>query len=690
MPITLITGPANAGKAQVAIEAMRSHLARGEEPLFVVPTRADVEHYRRELAGDGALMGGRVQRFGDLVGELAELAGADTPLLGAAARDRVLATAAQRALGREPTRGGGGLVEAAGELVAELRLRRISPARLDDALCRWEAAGTPACGLGELYRAYDRALAHVGCVDVEQRAVAALDALRRRPARWNGTPVVVYGFDDFDPLQLDVIETLGVVIDAPLTVSLTFEGGRVAFAGRAATYQALAPLATEHVELEALATYYAPAAREALAHLERSLFEQAPARADHGGAVRLLEGAGERSEIELVAREIRALLDGGMAADEIAVVARLDGPAYDVVEDVFASHAIPFALERRRGLRETATGRALLGLLRCAGADGELEDLLSFLRAPGVLSRPELADELEAFARRSGALSASAAQAAWEQRRWTLEAIGHMRQAGERGPAALIERARRELLWLFCRPRAGRAELLADDELDEARALRACTQALAELAELARRAPRLAPEDPAQLASALEGVTLFSGDAPGAGAVAVLEPLALRARRVRALFVCRLQEGLFPRAARERGLLADEERRSLAEASGLRLGLREDAVAAERYLFYAAVSRAEELLVLSWHAADDDGTPGTRSLFVDDLCEAFAETLWTERAPQPSPGVAAQTRGEGLPAGIDAPAALVDDEALASLLARPVWSASSLEAWISCPVRWLV
>ena len=47
MPITLITGPANAGKARVVMDAVRGHLAHGEEPLLVVPTRADAEHYRR-------------------------------------------------------------------------------------------------------------------------------------------------------------------------------------------------------------------------------------------------------------------------------------------------------------------------------------------------------------------------------------------------------------------------------------------------------------------------------------------------------------------------------------------------------------------------------------------------------------------------------------------------------------------
>ena len=69
MPITLITGPANAGKASVVMDAVRRHLAHGAEPLLVVPTRADADHYLRELAGDGAAMGVRVERFAGLIGE---------------------------------------------------------------------------------------------------------------------------------------------------------------------------------------------------------------------------------------------------------------------------------------------------------------------------------------------------------------------------------------------------------------------------------------------------------------------------------------------------------------------------------------------------------------------------------------------------------------------------------------------
>ena len=697
MAITLVTGPANAGKAQLAIDAARGHLARGEQPLLVVPTRADVEHYRHELAGDGALMGGRVERFAELVREVVERAGVSRPVLGGAARDRVLATAAQRALAREPSRGASRLAVAAREFVAELRLRRVSPARLDEALSRWSGAGAPARALGDLYRGYDDALRQIGCIDAEQRATLALDSLRRRPALWGGTPVVVYGFDDFDRLQLDVIETLGSVVDARLTVSLTFEPGRVAFAGRAGTFQALAPLADRHERLAALATYYAPGAGGALGHLERSLFEAAPRRVDADGAVRLLEGAGERSELGLVAREIRTLLDGGMAPEEIAVVLRLDGSASDLVEDVFASETIPFALQRRRSLGDTALGRALVALLNCAGPRGELEDLLSFLRAPGVLSRPELADDLEASARRIGVASAAAARALWEERHWTLDALDHMQQAAERGSSALIERARRELLWLFWRPRAGLGAVLADDELDEAGALRGSARALSELADLARRAPALAPSDPHELARALQSVELVSGDPPGRAQSPSSTPLRC-ARAVCAPCFSAACRRTCSRARRASAACSPTRsgaawpKRPGCDSGPTRMRSRPSATCS------TPPSRAPRSC---WCSA---GTPQTttarraRDRCSSTICATCSTTgcAPSARAAVESPlaaGSAGDQRLSRAPlsaAGGDLCAELLDEQPLATLLQRRVWSASSLEAWIRCPMRWFV
>ncbi|HEV2975864.1 MAG TPA: PD-(D/E)XK nuclease family protein [Solirubrobacteraceae bacterium] len=726
MPITLITGPANAGKAELVLDAVRRELAHGGEPLLVVPTRADAEHYLRELAGEGAAIGVRVERFAGLLAEVVARAGILEPVLGTLARERLLeALVVRSSPDREaPLRagaGGRGFVRALGELLAELQVRRISPGGLDRALERWRAAdglGRERVELGSIFASYRAELDRLGRIDVEQRAVRALDALRERPSLWGGSPVAFYGFDDLTALQLDAIETLGAVVDAPVTVSLAYEPGRAAFAGRAASFHAIAPLAAEHRSLPARAEHYAPAARAPLSHLERSLFEPGAARVGHGSAVRLLEGGGERAELELVSREIVALIGEGVRAEEIAVLARPAGVSLELLAEVFAASRIPLAMHRRRAFADTATGGALVGLLRCVpapqrrdggAAPGALADLLAYLRAPGLLDQPALADRLELSARRGGALDSERARALWEARHWRLEAIERMLAAQERGARALLDRTARELQRLFAAPRRGQARVLDGEELDEAGAVSVARRALMELRELARFAPELVPASAGELARVLSGLRLLGGEGPAPGMVAVLDPLELRARRVRALFVCGLQEGVFPSRARPQPLLGEEDRRRLAELSGLRLGEREDLLAAERYLLYATLSRPQERLVLSWHAADDDGQPTPRSLFVDDVCDLFDRALLDDRARRAlgasdvaeldwaragaAPGAGGAEPGAPVVANGSPPARpdepLREELLLAELRERP-WSASALERFIACPVSWFV
>jgi ATP-dependent helicase/DNAse subunit B len=780
MPITLITGPANAGKARAVLDVLREHRARGEHPLLVVPTRADTERYGSELASAGLAPGVRVERFDGLIAEVVGRAGGAQAPLGALARERILAAVAGRT-----TRG---VTRALVAFVAELHVRRVDAARLRAALADWAHADPAqrarADQLATLYEEYERVLRTLGRTDPEQRATRALDELRRTPTRWGTIPVALYGFDDFTPLQLDAIETLGTVVGARVTVALAFERGREAFAGRAGTFQTLLPLAAEHRELAPRAEYYAPRARGALHHLERYLFEpqrpaDVPLRVAAAGAVRLLEGGGERAELELVAEEIAGLLRRGTPPAEIAVAHRAPATIAELLGEVFTAHRIPYALERRVRFADTALGRALLGALAAAcEPDAELEHLLAWLRAPGVLEDPDLADELEARARRAGIASAAGARALWEQARWPpepLEPLERLRAApagrgAQAGAQALIECATHELERLA----VGSTEIA---QQREARALRAARAALDELRELAsadprsplaalapdagvliatlrglefvlevsaREADRGAPDGPgppapgdARADGAVAGVNRPAVDRAAAGvdgpatgvngsgadgAVAVLDPLALRARRVRALFLCGLQEGIFPAPARAEPLLSEDERRRLVETSGL-LALAgdtrsADTLAAERYLLYAAVSRPEELLVLSWHTADDDGAECSRSLFVDDVRDVFACDLHGARsrralgevgeermgsvvaqssaAPARPPGGVDMDRpaGAALPADPRRPtgaiAPLRAERVLADLREPRMWSASGLQAWAGCPVQWFV
>jgi ATP-dependent helicase/DNAse subunit B len=706
VPLTLVTGPANAEKAGHLLAAYRAAL--DDDPLLVVPTFADVDHYRRELAGAGVVFGVRVTAFSGLLGEIARRAGVGGRPLGPLARERVAAAAIARArldiLAHSAATPGftGALLR----LVDELEERRITPGRWWAAMREWGTREPSRAAYGEelarLYGAYRDGLEALGRRDRILHDQSALDALRLERVRWRRTPVLIYGFDDLTAVQRDAIETLAVHAEAPVTVSLAYEPGRVAFAGRGETFQELMALGPEHVEVPARAAHYA---RPALHALERTLFEAPPGRRpDPGDAVLLLEGGGERAELELVAAHVARLIrERGYAPEDIAVVLREPRDHVALLTQVFTELEVPFALDHRIAAGHTAVGRGVVALLRCALAGGSADDLLTWLRTPGKLAHPALADRLEQRARREGAASAAAARALWESDHpdFVLHELDRI-AAAERDPAVLCRRLAAETAALFAAPYRGRALVLTGPEALDARVAEAVRSALVELERLADTDRALAPS-PEELARVLAALEVRARDDRHPGLVAVTSPGALRARRVRALFLCGLRENTFPRPPTPEAFLGDDDRRALNAASGLRLRLREDRLDAERYLLYAATSRPTDLLALSWPAADDEGEPCVRSLFVDDVLDAFAPKAATrverralgtagfDEALAPTPNAAARDRAAAGPGAPEPPlASLRDPRVLDDLRARGTWSASGLEAYAACPVKWFV
>lgn len=695
MGLTIVTGPANSAKAAVVLDRCRAAVAQA--PILVVPRRADVEHYRRELVGDGASLGATVESFGGLVREIAQRAGVAGRPIGEPARERIIEAVIHAAeldvlagAARAP-----GFARALARLVAELEARRVEPGRFTSALRAWAPSRTRrrvyADELAALYRGYRQRLDRLGLLDAELHAARALDALRLAPERWGATPVLCYGFDDLEPLQLDAIETLAHRVDAPVTLSLPGEPGRVALAGRAATLETLRPGA-DVIELAPLDIHYED---PTLHHLERSLFEDAPARVPAGQALRLLEGGDERAEAELVAAEIAELVAGGCVPGDVAVVTRGASPIGELVAHACAARGVPTVAARRERFVDTALGGGVLAGLRVALLGGDAGDLVRWLRSVGVVRDTSLVDRFEAALLEGAVLDAGTARAVWEAQHWPLDALDRLRASG----VALLDAVERELDRLFAAPHR-RAAALIDPW--EAAVLASGRRTVASLRELALADPRLAP-DAARLFAAFER-TVVELPVDGAGdAVVIGDALALRAQRVRALFVVGVQEGAFPAAPIPDTFLGAGDRAELAQASGLVLGGPVDPLAAERYLFYALCSRPTAWLRVSWHDTTGDDAPALRSLFVDDLADCFERPLLDRRT----------VRGAGVvawPAGVRLPPALATirralaaprrrdpslgplshPDRLAALRGRPAHSPSALERWAACPVAWFV
>ncbi len=723
MPLTLVLGPANSAKAGQVLGAYA--LAAQRDALLVVPTASDIGHYERELATPGVMLG-RVVTFAGLVEEIALRAGWRRARLTPLQRDRVLRNviAEIRLESLSGSAAGVGFAPAAGRLIAELEQSRVTPQRFTAALREWAGGASERLAftreLAAIYRRYGDELDRLERLDAETYAWGALDALRERPLSWGATPVFVYGFDDLTPIELDAVETLSRMVGVSTTVSLTYEPGRPALAARATVVEELRSGAQSVVELPALDDHYEPDARMPLHHLERNLFEPGAPVVEPGEAVTLMEAGGERAEAELVAAEVVSALAAGVPADEIVVVCRSLARSGELFERGLHRQGIAAVSARRVPIAHTALGRALLGLVRCALLPLEqraVADLVAYLRHPGVVDSTDAVDVLEAELRRvgagrigagfgwSGVAGATAVLPA-------LEALDRLSDARDT-VGALPEHVRR----LLAAPhRAAAARLTGPQELD-ARAATVVYGAITELQQLDERQPTAA-----ELIAMLEGLEVPVHGDPPAGAVLVAEPLTIRARRFRRVFVTGLCEGEFPspQTASVDPFLDDDRRRDLALASGLALPQSTDPLDRERYLLYACVSRASERVTFSYRSSDEDGNVVIASPFLDDIAELFgadwrerrrrrllADVVWeAEEAPSEreralaeafaaGPGsvgasVDGPQLGVGSEPGVGSDTRVLSEAALSHVRHRQIVSAGALELFGACPVRWLV
>ena len=216
----------------------------------MVPTSADVDHYRRELAAAGIVFGAEVLTFRRLVREIAAAAG--RARAAARAAWRATASCARRsrdahlrvlaASARAP-----GFTARGRRAVRRAAAARSSRRRASRARC---AAGRPAARRPPTPRSSPRCTRPT--TGGWRRSAAATSRATPAP-RWTRCasgpprgarrPVLLYGFDDLTPLQLDAVETLAGRAEAEVWVALPYEAGRAAFAGRAATVELLKPLA---------------------------------------------------------------------------------------------------------------------------------------------------------------------------------------------------------------------------------------------------------------------------------------------------------------------------------------------------------------------------------------------------------------------------------------------------------------
>ena len=707
MPLTLLAGPAHAGKVALLLERYLAVLPL--EPVLIVPNAPDVERVERDLLRRaGVLLSGSIGTFDDLFRQIAKGHPAYRAPVGELQRSLAVRRAVERVRldGLAASARFGGFADALAAVLTELDNGLVEP---------HEAPGE----LAALHEAYRAELAALGRWDLPLLRRHAAERVAGDLGAWAGQPVFAYGFEDLTAAEWSLLEALAGRTE--VTVSLPYEPGRAVFASLERTANDLQALAGPG-RSEELPARSAEWSQPALAHLERALFRDSPdpaAAPPIDGAIRFLEGAGSRATLELVAADLLELIRDGLAPERIAVVCPSVERWRAPLETAFGSLGVPFAVEGSSPFRETALGQALLAALRFAwGADPTRNDLYAFLRTPysglarshvdyvegrlrgRAIRGPELVEE-ETRKLRSADLPLIPALRA------TADPIAALREAGR----ALLRAAH----GLDAPPTSdlARADLRAHEALSEA---------LDELAEWRRLGGALSRDE---AVAAIERAPVRLARPLEAGRVHVIDLLRARTRSYDTVVVLGLEEGSLPRRETVTPFLDDDARHALDERRRSARLVRPDGVARDRYLFYTACTRASQRLLLVREAASDDGgvrEPSpfwgeVRSLFPEVELEAasvrrpLSALTWplaeapTEReriraaaALIPSAPAAVAALGRQVDgwerrlaragAAFTRPTELTDPAVLAELAARSTFAVTELEYFSDCPSIW--
>jgi len=703
MALTLVTGPANAGKTGHITHALLEAAAKGQTPVLLLPSGPEVARAQSEIAPQLPI-GVTIAQFDRFLDGLWALAGDGRRIVGRSQRLSLLgrAIAATKLTSLADSAERRGFISS----LEEVARRSGETLALDGRRSEHARRGTAAAEICAIIDAYADISRDRGLVERSEAHTRLPDVCAAESVPG---PVLINRFASFTPPQERFVTWLAQS-GVDVMVALTWVDGHPATEGSDALVRRLLALpGATHITVDGV---YSD--NPELQRLERQLFIANPDRASASaptGAVVLSEGAGATGEAQRIVREIQELAESDTTVGDIVVVRRSAAAAQRELSDALQEAGIPFELDAQIPLARSGLGRALLMLLQYASHGQRRVDLLGFLRSGYSWAGERDVDALDERlrARRAQAGAAVAKQAAMLDSRtaaMVAAAVHLARQQVDESQLMSWQQLLAEML---------RAQWLGTPLSDAAARLDAAAQgvvldAVAEVASLGEGAG--IRELIELLAEA--SVTLSSVGDPAR--VQVMSAERARSRRFAAVICAGLQAGEFPARARDDALSGGAIAADLA-AAGIDVSSRTD-LPAERLLFYQVVTGARTKLVLSRAACDDDGKPLRRSVFWDELLDLYRDPA----AEHPSDAGLPPLRSLGLAdlaESPDAPRAerrtlrdaagrgdvrhprvqlalartaaredRVTGEAARALSQREVFSVSELEAYLRCPYLW--
>jgi ATP-dependent helicase/nuclease subunit B len=411
MSVQLLLAPAGGGKTAHAISRIRELRARDGladpvEGLFapvwvVLPNFPQTAAFRRRLARTGGALGVEVGTFYRLYADVLARAGTPAPRLFGPVQYRLLRAVVDRLCeeGRlqyyAPLRDKPGFVRALRTLIRELKRARV---RRDDFTAAVADQSPRLAELAAVYAAYQDWLVPSGWTDAEGQAWLATRALAHAPDLYTDLALlVVDGFDEFNPTQLEVLRSLAgraaetlitltgdaSTTDVPSALSTGAANPGRTTHRRFARARAALTAALPNLKPEALKPETA-GPDSILRSLEHRLFEPlSPAPLPANGSVAFIEAQDRRQEVRAALRWLKArIVHDGMDADEVALLARGLDPYLPFLEETAAEFGMVLHLAVGSDLASNPAIAALLSALSLPVLDWPRRPVIEALASP--------------------------------------------------------------------------------------------------------------------------------------------------------------------------------------------------------------------------------------------------------------------------------------------------------------------
>ncbi|MHC4960477.1 MAG: PD-(D/E)XK nuclease family protein, partial [Planctomycetota bacterium] len=558
---TLLIGRAGSGKTHACLTRLVTALGDRRRALLLVPTYSQAEHLRYRLLDRAGGIGSRtIETFTSLSERVAGQR--LSTLVSAPDRDQLAASVLARHFPEAADQAG-----FRAEFLRVVKELKEQGDPVEQALQRAHRHFPDESRGRRLFDAYADYRAEQPGPDHEDLLLRTRDHLLETTEPL--ALLLVDGFHDFTPVQREILDGLAKgAEEAVVTLPVSAIG--------LATAQSFTDYARQELGANRRCT-------GALAHLEQSLFKP-PTEPVKTEDVRLYACASEEDEVDRLARFVAR---SKRPFNDFLLVRRSFDGVHSLYRAAFARHNVPLRFYGTEPLGRTPAARAATLWLRWRTDAASLTEVLPLLRSPFLedAPRPYDVDDL----------------------------AKQIRKAGEPDDLDEFPDIKRVLTRKNLAPFSVGDALIANPDGDEdlARSARFFTELKKEIE---------ANPDEQHL---LRRIPLIRGSVRDRrhDCVYAVEAGDARQWEQPVVLVAGLTSDSFPHQPRQDIFLRDDEREAFGESTGLRMPQRMQREDEEQYLFYVAVTRAKEQLVLSYAAFDEQGTPRPPSPYVQRVLD---------------------------------------------------------------------